>query len=164
MPLYKFCSRCSKNRIPKGQVYCDRCQSIIDANNKKKYREYNQQRYQENKAYVQFYNSSEWIRLRDSVKAEQFGLCIPCLYRAMELGIIPIYKGEDTGCCEYVHHILEVKDCWEDRLNRDNLICVCSSCHKCIHDRYDKSKDSKIKCQKELRMMIDWFENFFGLR
>ena len=163
MPLYKFCSRCSKNRIPKGQAYCDRCQSIIDANNKKKYREYNHKRYEENKDYVKFYNSIEWIRLKETIKGKQFGICLPCIYRAIVLGISPIYKGEDTCCSDYVHHIVEVSEDFSRRLDEDNLICVCSSCHKEIHDLYNKSEDDKIKMQNELRMIVEWFEKFFGL-
>lgn len=164
MAIKKLCPKCGKVLIDKSDKYCDKCQSIVDKADRDRYRDYNRNRIENDREYVKFYNSIQWIRLRDSVKARYFGLCIPCLYKAMVDNILPIYKGEDTGCCEYVHHIVEVKDCWEDRLNRDNLICVCSSCHKQIHDRYDKSKDSKIKCQNELQMMIRWFWGFFGLR
>lgn len=164
MAIKKLCPKCGRVRIAKTDKYCEKCSDIVSQNDRDRYRQYNRNRIENDREYVKFYNSSQWIKLRDSVRARYFNLCIPCMYRAMVLNILPIYRGEDTGCCEYIHHIIPVKDCWEDRLDSDNLICVCSSCHKYIHNTYDSSEEDKIKIQNELRLMMDWFENFFGLR
>lgn len=164
MAIKKLCPKCGRVKIDKTDKYCDKCSDIVDKNDRDRYKDYNRRRLETDKKYVEFYNSIQWIRLRDSVRARYFGLCVPCMYKAMVYNILPIYRGELTGCCEYIHHIIPLKDCYESRLDKDNLICVCSSCHKQIHDRYDRSEEDKIKCQNELRMIVDWFGEFFGLR
>lgn len=73
---------------------------------------------------VQFYGSSVWKKLRASVLAESHYLCEPCKA-----------KGKLTTA-DTVHHCVELKDNWELRLTRSNLLAICRTCHEEIHDRF----------------------------
>lgn len=84
-----------------------------------------------NQEHRKFYNSTAWKRLSARVKLEAFGLC------------------QYNNCGRpgnLVHHIVPLAmsgEGWEKRLDRDNLIYVCSSCHELIHDRLVFSKEDK---------------------
>lgn len=70
-----------------------------------------------------FYDSRVWQNTRDSVYAEQHGVCQQC--------------NGNRGAGEIVHHII-----WLNRnniqdinitLNKDNLMLVCRVCHGLLH-------------------------------
>lgn len=161
MAIYKHCPKCGKV-ISINEKYCSSCKEVVDNNNKKKYSNYNKKRYSdlEERKYVKFYSSSEWIKIRDYIKIRDCGLCIPCFYSLCTSGNV-IYKDEDTCASEYSHHIEELKECWNKRIDDMNLISVCSCHHDTIHREYNKGIKEKEQMQKALREILDWYlKNF----
>lgn len=65
-----------------------------------------------------FRSSRKWKNKRQEIKERSGNLCAVCLAN----GILT-YKGLE------VHHIEKVEDNYDARLDDDNLICLCSSCH-----------------------------------
>ena len=76
-----------------------------------------------NEKYASFYNSSKWRKLRDVKFADANGLCENCLGKGI------IKEGKE------VHHIEPIEDCWEKRLDYDNLKLLCRQCHNEAHER-----------------------------
>lgn len=73
--------------------------------------------------YASFYNSSEWRKLRALKFANANGLCERCYANGK---IVPAKE---------IHHIEPIEDNWDRRLDYDNLMALCSSCHNEIHNR-----------------------------
>lgn len=161
--IIKFCPRCSKNKIRYTEKYCEECTIVVAEEQRKRYRSYNRERYsnKEEQKYVKFYSSNLWINERDAIKARDCGLCLPCFYSLFN-GKQVIYKGEDTGSSDYIHHIKELREDWNSRLDSNNLISVCSSHHDSIHREYNKGSKEKEQMQKALRDILLWFlKNFY---
>ena len=76
---------------------------------------------EDNKLYNKFYSSSKWIKCRDEVLRDNNYMCEIC----MEIGIINYTDIQ-------VHHIEKIRDNWNRRLDKDNLICVCRNHHNII--------------------------------
>lgn len=69
----------------------------------------------------QFYSSSEWQRARAVAIERDNHLCQRCL------------KAGTLKRAELVHHKVEVKDDWSQRLALDNLESLCHKCHNKHH-------------------------------
>lgn len=120
MAIYTKCPACRK-KIPKGMV-CE-CR-------KERYKEYDKRvRYQEsNKKYAEFYNSKAWHKMIIHINKKYNGLCLMCLFK---------YK--EVIASDVIHHIEPIKDDYSKRLEEDNLIPLCHSCHNNIdHVNYTK--------------------------
>ena len=134
------CPRC-KRLIPVGVSYCEACKPIAEAQAQEaieRKRAYKQQKY--NKAYNRrrnlddpkyrtFRNSKEW-RLTSKAKLQA------CGYRC-EAGL--------DGCTRLaveVHHIKPIKTekGWDARLDWDNLMGVCVTCHNVLDGKTFKKK------------------------
>lgn len=76
-----------------------------------------------NDKFKSFYNSSAWIKLRNTKFANANGLCENCLSK----GIVKAGKE--------VHHIKPIEDRWDKRLDYDNLKLLCRDCHNEVHER-----------------------------
>lgn len=59
-----------------------------------------------------FYNSKEWGIVRDNIKYRDNGLCLLCL------------QDRQKNYSDMVHHIIEIKEDWSKRLDRNNLISL----------------------------------------
>lgn len=77
---------------------------------------------EEERRLQEFYNSKEWKKKRLEIINRCNGLCEIC----WRLGIIR--EGRE------VHHIVKLRDDWDKRLDNNNLIFVCSSCHHQVED------------------------------
>lgn len=75
--------------------------------------------------YDKFYRTKEWLNKRAYIIDRDMHLCIDCLINKEE----PIEA-------KIVHHIEPVKDNWNRRIDNNNLISVCDTCHKKIEGRY----------------------------
>lgn len=75
-------------------------------------------RYGKDTKYTEFYQSSQWRSKRKRVLMRDKYLCQECLKQ----GIV-----NDKRLM--VHHIVELKDDWKQRLNTNNLVTVCTACH-----------------------------------
>lgn len=84
-----------------------------------------------------FYNSKEWIRIRDLAFSRDNGLCQKCLKEKGEL--IP---GDE------VHHKIWLRPTNINNpnitLNIDNLVTLCRDCHMSIHKKSRKEKRKNI--------------------
>lgn len=141
IPILKQCGWHSCTKIVEDDVkYCEYHKGKADIENKKRYREYSNRRRQdeEQKKYQDFYNSKEWIRLSEYIKWKYFGMCVICLLRDVVVDGV------------YTHHIEELSDRFDLRLDIDNLIALCPSCHRKVHKEYNSSKKDKEQMQRIL--------------
>lgn len=129
--LKKLCSKCGII-IPYGKYRCNECEAKYQANinnyyksKKEYYKKYNN----EKRKNQDFYNSKSWSLTRKQINNRDRGLCRLCYSK----GIITY--------SECVHHIEEVDNNIELRCNADNLISLCSKCHKEIHLLYKAKAD-----------------------
>jgi len=146
MPVYKQCSKCKK-KIEQYQ----QCECMIQAK-KDSYKRYRDRRRmdKEEKTRQDFYCSKDWLRLRDVVKVDCYGMDIVMWYKdgTVELG-------------HTVHHIIEISEDWNSRLDANNLIYVTEQTHKVIHAEYDKGERQKKAMQKLLFSLLDKFNKEF---
>ena len=136
--LYKFC-KCGK-KIEYSLKMCKECADKEDSRIKERYKDYRRRR--ADKDIQTFYASKEWKIARDKAKIRDNYVCKLCWDKK-------VFK-----FAEVVHHICEVKEDFNKRLELDNLICLCNCCHKEVHDEYKKNKDSKNKMQEKLKSLI----------
>lgn len=158
MGLNKFCCRCDKI-ISRRDKYCEECQEEIDRKNKERfqiylrhrkamgkdkdtYKKYNSKR--EDKEYQEFYNSKEWKTKRDRIIAK---------FKYMD--IYSYYKNKEIVSATLIHHINEVKEDYSKRLDEDNLITLCHSCHNILHGNYTEKE------KQELYNIKNIYENEF---
>ncbi|WP_286680113.1 HNH endonuclease signature motif containing protein [Tepidanaerobacter sp. EBM-49] len=119
--LRKTCPRCGAI-IEMAQTYCEQCQQEADKQKQERQIRYDTEiRYKRDKKYHDFYNSLEWEKVRQAAVARDHALCQDCLKQHR-------IKPYDT-----VHHIEPIKDNWGKRLDLNNLICLCESCHQERH-------------------------------
>lgn len=139
MALYSLCERCS-TKIAYRTKYCDRCKTkeYVDRiqEHKVKYRKYNSDRYikdKGNESYRLFYTTQAWKNKRAEILRRDNHECQMC-----------------KVLCKYevatdVHHILNLRDNYDKRLDNDNLISLCHECHYNIVHALDLNNKSKIE-------------------
>lgn len=81
-----------------------------------------------------FYNSSAWKRKRIEILRRDSFMCVVCRKRLESGDDLPITQRRIRKAYT-VHHIKELRDFPELRLDNDNLISVCHECHDEIHHR-----------------------------
>ena len=131
MPIYKRCSRCGR-RIPAGTKCV--CQKV-------RHKEYD--RYRRDKKSKGFYDSRECEIARDTALEADGGIDV---YVYMTTGEI---RGADT-----VHHIIPLKDDWEQRADVDNLMSLHHDTHSEIEQMYRRDKAGTIK---KIQGMLEQF-------
>ena len=134
MPLYKRCSRCGK-RIPSGTA----CPCV-----KARHKEYD--RYSRDKKSKQYYDSREWEKARASALDADIDV-----YLFMTEGRIEI--------ADSVHHIIPLKEAWEERNSLGNLISLNHDTHSMIEQMYKKNR---AETQKLLQDMIEEYRSRTG--
>lgn len=117
--LKKIC-RCGKV-IPYSMKRCPECEAKAEKKRKENIRYYKQTTYDRDSKYNKFYKSKEWIKGRQLAIVRDHALCRDCL----DKDVITPYNT--------VHHIVPIKEDWSKRLDIDNLICLCESCHQKRH-------------------------------
>ena len=150
MALLKLCSRCNKT-IPYGKTLCEECEAKYKQKNKRKYtekdkarwREYQKQR--DDKEEQAFYMSKTWKLTRDTIANKFYHIDV---YLFMKYGII------EYG--NIVHHIVELKEDFSQRLDETNLILLSQRSHLLIHEEYNNG--NKVALQEELKQMVKDFE------
>ena len=90
-----------------------------------------------------FYKSKNWKKIRDLVLIKSYGLDI------YELKINNKFLKANV-----VHHIKEVKEAWDERLDLDNLIPLNEKTHNKIHAIYNSNLHEKIKLQEKLKEIL----------
>jgi hypothetical protein len=94
---------------------------------------------------AEFYISREWRTMRE---------CIINVFDNVD--IYALYIRHELLTCEPVHHIIEVDEDWEQRLNPLNLIPLNQSSHSIITALYKQSKASMKATQTQLRSLIEY--------
>lgn len=154
MAILKKCSwrGCTKI-VEQNEMYCKYHQEKFDKENKERYKEYQNRRKmdKEQKKYMDFYNSLHWRRLRSVVVNKYFGM-----------DILEYYKTGRIVQGEAVHHIVEISENYDKRLDVNNLIYLTEQSHRRVHAEYEKGKKEKEKMQKILFGLIKKFEEEFG--
>ncbi|WP_286312645.1 HNH endonuclease [Romboutsia ilealis] len=140
--LMTLCKDCGC-KVPYSTTRCADCASKREEYLKSKNKKYNADRYNRDKAnesYRLFYTTKEWYRKREEIYKLYEGHCVIC--RAL-------YKFNPI---EEIHHIEPLLKNYDKRLDNDNLIGLCSKCHKDIH--YHKI-DNKDKLEKYIKQKIN---------
>lgn len=135
--LLKSC-RCGK-LIPQSMKMCEECEHRQQS----RHMIYNNTRRDERAA--EFYVSKEWRAMRERIIEVYDNIDIYALYVEHEL-----------LTCNPVHHIIELEDDWEQRLNPFNLIPLNHKTHNTITALYKQSKASMRATQKQLRSLIEY--------
>ena len=118
-----FCSKC-KNVHERGEGCPKKDYPFLDSDNprekshSKTYAEMNEEELRIQK----FYNSKEWRKMRDRMLERTNGLCAVCWMKGIVRNAVA------------VHHIKKLRTHFHLRLDEDNLICVCRSCHELVED------------------------------
>ena len=149
MALLRKCSRRGCMELADdGYKYC----SVHKDFEFQRYKEYKRSRKNDKdyKKVNDFYNTKEWTRLRDLMRSEYMGMCVIC------------WAKDKIEMLHSIHHIEEVRDNFDRRLDATNLIALCSSCHKRVHDEYKKGIPQKKNMQKILFGLIRKFAEEFG--
>ena len=120
MDLKKIC-RCGKV-IPYNLKACDGCKCKIELERKQNTKHYTKATYERDSKYNKFYKSKVWNSVRQLAIIRDHALCKDCLAK----NTITSYNT--------VHHIIPIKEDWSKKLDIDNLICLCESCHQKRHN------------------------------
>jgi len=86
----------------------------------------------------QFYDSAAWQEKREQILRRDHYECQDCIARlrnAAREGIILKGKERRIRRATCVHHIVELRDNWDLRLDDNNLISLCDGCHNKRHGR-----------------------------
>ena len=143
--LIKYCPRCN-TLIPYGKQYCDKHQAEHDEYMAGRKRIANIKydktvRQERDRKYYLFYHSKEWEQLKLYIGRKYKGLC---LYSYLiDNRIVQ---------ADAIHHIVEIKDNWDLRLDLDNLIPLSNKVHNQIHMRY---KGNKKEAQRFLKALLN---------
>ena len=136
--LYKVC-RCGA-MIPQSMKMCERCEQRQQS----RHVVYNNTR--RDKRAAEFYISKEWQAIRPIMQAVYDHIDIYALYVLDEL--IPL-KTSDP-----IHHIVELEDDWNQRLNPLNLLPVSHNTHNVITALYKQDKATMRATQTRIRQVI----------
>lgn len=104
-----ICSGCNRVIVPKG-TKCAKCTEAYKARRRESYRD---------RPTDPFLSSVAWQKLRRA-KMNSNPLCERCESRG------------DTTPAREVHHIEARQDAPDKALDWDNLMCVCSRCHRAL--------------------------------
>lgn len=140
MMLLKSC-RCGK-LIPQSLKMCEDC----ERRQQSRYVVYNNTRRDQRAA--EFYISKEWRALRPVIMSVYDHVDIYALYVLHELKTL-----EES---DPIHHIVELEEDWEQRLNPLNLIPLKHETHSTITALYKQSNASMRATQKRLRSLIEY--------
>lgn len=130
MALKRLC-KCGKV-IDHTDKYCDECKATHKEDTRQRHKEYNMRR--RDTKYEDFYKSIPWERTREYTLDKHKGL-----------DIYDYYINNKLTYANTVHHIVELKEDWNKRLDLDNLFPLSKRNHKLIHDLYKKDKKKEHK-------------------
>lgn len=138
--LLKSC-RCGK-LIPQSMKMCEQCEQRQQS----RHVVYNNTR--RDKRAAEFYVSKEWRAIRPVIMSVYEHVDIYALY--IEHKLITLKESDP------IHHIVELEDDWEQRLNPLNLIPLSHNTHTKITALYKQGRESMRATQKELKSLIEY--------
>lgn len=125
MATYRRCGKCGK-KIPQGTKCECLKESIKEYNNRIRYNK-------DNIKYSKFYSSTSWRKLSKYIRIKYNDLCLRCYIK--DKVIVP---------ADVVHHITEIREDYSKRLEENNLITLCHSCHNNLHANYDAAAKKEL--------------------
>ncbi len=139
MPIYKRCSNCGR-RLPSGE----RC-GCREAKRQKEYDVY--ARDEKSDA---FYHSKEWSVASEAAKQYYHGI-----------DIVELYENDKVVTGRTVHHLIPVKEDWNGRLDKNNLIYLTESNHQMVHRRMERGEGGAVVSW--LRGLMErWKKEMYG--
>lgn len=133
--------------IPQGVTMCKKC----EATRISRHMIYNQQR--RSKIAAAFYCTRAWRIIRDRMFDVFDGV-----------DIVAFYEQEKVLEVDHVHHIEELEEAWDKRLEPMNLIPLNHATHTRITLEYKASPERMRACQKRLLEYRDrWFADRGGV-
>lgn len=126
MALMKLC-RCGVI-IEYHTKYCDRCKVKYEKEKAESIKYYDKNI--RDKRATAFYNSKEWLKVREYILAK---------YKGLDLYAYFILK--EIAYADTAHHIIELKDDWAKGLEASNLFPLTSINHGKIHKMYRRDKE-----------------------
>jgi 5-methylcytosine-specific restriction enzyme A len=130
--LKKICASVGCNAIiPANERYCERHRNAYNREIRRKV----------DRRYDDFYHSREWRKMQELIMRKYHGLCV-----------YSYIMGHEIIKADAIHHIIELRDDFNNRLNISNLIPVSAEVHSKIRQWYaeDKAKTQTVlhKCLK----------------
>ena len=152
MALMTLCKDCGA-KIPYRTTRCKECTSNREVQLKDKTKQYNSDRYIRDKANEDkirmFYVSNEWKNKRQEIIKRDNNECQICK-------VLSKFVQSDD-----VHHIVPMTKDFSKKLDNNNLISLCSKCHKDIHyhkidnkDKFEKYVKQKINSDRFLQSLL----------
>lgn len=129
--------------IDKSQVYCEKHQKKIEERKKENYKFYDYSR-KDSKEWS-FYKTKKWEKLREDFLNQYFYIDVYIYYTEKR-----IVKANT------VHHIVEVREDWDRRLDIDNLFPLSDGTHTKVHKMYERDKEGT---QDILRALLNKFKS-----
>lgn len=146
MALYKYCSCGKKIGYIKGK--CDSCKAKAEEYSKERKKRYRDRQVKDKE--MMFYNTKEWTKLRNYI-----------VNAYMNMSVYSYYKEGKIVDSEVVHHLVEVREDWDKRLDKFNLIPLTRKEHQLIHNRMELEGYENIRL--ELEEMVKKFREEFGV-
>lgn len=153
MPILKKCSWSGCTRILKdNNKYCTYHKKLYEKENKERYKEYKARRLhnEEQQRFQKFYNCEAWKRLRELA-----------INDTVAIDVVDYYMMGQINQGERVHHIIELNQDFNKRLDRTNLIYLTERNHRIVHREY--CNGNKAKMQELLFSLKIKFMKEFGL-
>lgn len=141
--IYRKCTVCG-NKVPQyTQCVCEKKKRLDN------YRDYQERRVRDEaeKERTAFYQSKEWEQCRESVARHQYNL-----------DLIEWSKGEVVQA-EMYHHVIEVKEDADGRLDTYNIIGLTQANHNKVHAFMNRGSKEKKIMQDMLMDILDRFES-----
>lgn len=137
--------------IPQGIAQCPACAQGA-GRQMSRHMEYNL--FRRNKKTAQFYVSKEWRAMRSYILSRYDGL-----------DLYAFHVQHRIATADMVHHIVEIEDDWNRRLDPLNLFPLSNSNHGIISALYDKDEDTKHRTQIQLqRILQTHWEPYGGIK
>ncbi|EQC1536941.1 hypothetical protein [Clostridium botulinum] len=142
--------RWCKNLTRDTTGYCEEHIHIAEERQQQRNKQYDRNiRHNKDGKYTKFYHGKEWGSLREYLLT---------LYNGID--IYSYYIDNKIVVANTIHHIEEIKDNWDKRLDVDNLFPLSDVTHNKIHSLY--SKDKK-ETQRLLVELLERFRKQFGI-
>lgn len=132
--------RCGK-LIPQNMKQCEACTEGSSKGGISRHMEYNL--FRRDKKAAAFYVCNDWRRLRSHIIQ---------LYDGLD--IYAYYVQHRIMTADMVHHIEEIEDRWDKRLDATNLIPLSNTNHGIISALYKRDEGTKRATQEQLRALI----------
>ncbi|UZW13204.1 hypothetical protein OSC52_15310 [Clostridium pasteurianum] len=123
--------------INKGEIYCKEHKIKAVESKRQEYKFYDSNR-KDSKEW-NFYKTPEWEWFRDNM-LDMFD----------HLDLYSYYIDQKIRTANTVHHIVEIKEDWDRRLDENNVFPLTEGNHRKIHNLYKKDKEGTQSLLKDL--------------